>query len=712
MIADRFRLLVASLGLTAVKRMDYVLQRAFHERSKCDVYQCVDSICQFSRRQPDIGGCHGSTLLGMELATLQSVLESYPGLAIISDPAAKLIYVNNVSHSLIDAACSTGSSDLRLISTFAKEFEQHHQRLRSDGSENCEILLAIPGKPEKLQQIISYQQLLADGREVYVSQLPGDTCLRISDAIQTFEKTDAGLLDRRNRTLLAISEVTERMLMHQPLDELLKMVARHLMDLSGASATFVHLVRPAEDHLELVVAVGEFIAPIGHQLKRGEGLAGVAWDTATSAYVDDYNQLPARLKQISNVKQACALPMITSGTVQGVLGLMFTDESESIADRLDLLQQFTNLTNIAMHNAMMIEDTRIELSQTQSLTEFAKKITSSESIPKLFDVAAHSMIDNYGIDSVDAWEIKNGRIDSAICAWERCDSGISKMSIDQQNESQEELVHWLDSNPVLLDSLPTVGGSSLSFFELTPFSKDGYSTIALLDHGEFWGLLRLQCSGSVLPLSRTQHLLFSIFGHLSTSARLLRMLSQANFRAGHDQLTGLPNRYAFYQWLEQQLSEAVVGSQRMAVFFVDLDGFKHVNDTFGHAQGDKLLIEVAKRFESVLEGEYLLARLGGDEFIVALRGAGRPICAAIAQSLLDTLEAKFDLPQNLAVGASIGIALCPIDGTGAEELVNKADEAMYEAKLSGKHQFCFFKKSFKDESAFAEDSEDSLRKAS
>jgi diguanylate cyclase (GGDEF)-like protein len=171
--------------------------------------------------------------------------------------------------------------------------------------------------------------------------------------------------------------------------------------------------------------------------------------------------------------------------------------------------------------------------------------------------------------------------------------------------------------------------------------------------------------------------------------RLKHTNEQVTHLAHHDGLTGLPNRILFYDRLNQAIARARRDKESVAVLFLDLDGFKKINDTLGHAIGDALLIEAAKRIQSCVRESDTVARMGGDEFTAILCnvGNGKEI---VAQKILDTIRQPFMLgDQSCSVGVSIGIAVYPDSGGNAEDLVKVADTAMYLAKDSGKNCYRF-----------------------
>jgi diguanylate cyclase (GGDEF)-like protein len=158
---------------------------------------------------------------------------------------------------------------------------------------------------------------------------------------------------------------------------------------------------------------------------------------------------------------------------------------------------------------------------------------------------------------------------------------------------------------------------------------------------------------------------------------------QANF----DTLTRLPNRQMFQYRLEQEVFSSSRGGASFALLFIDLDEFKDINDTIGHAQGDQLLKEAAQRLQACLRKTDLVARLGGDEFIVLLSQVkDSAVVDAIARKIIESLAQPFNLSaQPSYISASIGIACFPEDGEDPTELLRHADQAMYAAKAAGRN---------------------------
>ncbi|TPG46787.1 GGDEF domain-containing protein [Rhodanobacter glycinis] len=168
---------------------------------------------------------------------------------------------------------------------------------------------------------------------------------------------------------------------------------------------------------------------------------------------------------------------------------------------------------------------------------------------------------------------------------------------------------------------------------------------------------------------------------------------RANTMAMHDSLTGLPNRALLEDRLQGVIETSKRLSSRCAVLFLDLDGFKNVNDVLGHGAGDTVLREVARRLVNELRQVDTVARLGGDEFLILLPEVnGRDQASVVASNLLAMMQREpFEVEnQSFILSFSIGIAFCPDDGVAVHELLGHADSALYTAKRAGRSQFAFF----------------------
>jgi diguanylate cyclase (GGDEF)-like protein/PAS domain S-box-containing protein len=202
-----------------------------------------------------------------------------------------------------------------------------------------------------------------------------------------------------------------------------------------------------------------------------------------------------------------------------------------------------------------------------------------------------------------------------------------------------------------------------------------------------------------IPLHDAEGNVVGILGTFEDITERQIVEEKIRYQAMHDLLTGLPNRTLFNEQLSVSLTQACNSQSMLAVMFLDLDRFNTINDTLGHAVGDRLLQEVAKRLSSCLRQNDILARWGGDEFtlLVSQTNSADEV-AKIAQRILNVLKPAFNLEgysqacrsTSLHISSSIGITLYPQDGEDAETLLRNADAALHRAKQQGRNNFQFY----------------------
>jgi diguanylate cyclase (GGDEF)-like protein len=201
------------------------------------------------------------------------------------------------------------------------------------------------------------------------------------------------------------------------------------------------------------------------------------------------------------------------------------------------------------------------------------------------------------------------------------------------------------------------------------------------------------------------------------SRRVARVLAESEARAqqmaGQDLLSGLPNRALFNQYLDAEIGRTARTGSAFALFYLDLDRFKEINDSFGHEAGDRLIQGATQRVGAVLRGGDRLARLGGDEFAILQTEVHSPRdCEKLAKRILHEVAQPFDLgEQKVFAGISIGIALHPHDAKDSQGLMRRADLALYRAKNEGRNRFCFFEQRMGEELRMRKTVEDELRTA-
>jgi diguanylate cyclase (GGDEF)-like protein len=214
----------------------------------------------------------------------------------------------------------------------------------------------------------------------------------------------------------------------------------------------------------------------------------------------------------------------------------------------------------------------------------------------------------------------------------------------------------------------------------------GREVVALRKHGEHFPM---EVSASEMLIN--EHRFFVGIVRDITERKLVE--EKIKHMAHHDYLTGLPNRAMFMEHLEYAIRMAKRAKYKLGVLFLDLDGFKHVNDSLGHEAGDLLLQQVAARLKTIVRDSDTAARLGGDEFTFILNDIGSDDNAcAVAQKIIDILSDPFDLNGAEAhLGGSVGVSMYSDDADDSDILLRQADEAMYVAKQQGKNTYRFYR---------------------
>jgi diguanylate cyclase (GGDEF)-like protein/PAS domain S-box-containing protein len=230
----------------------------------------------------------------------------------------------------------------------------------------------------------------------------------------------------------------------------------------------------------------------------------------------------------------------------------------------------------------------------------------------------------------------------------------------------------------------------------------------------------LQRGGSEIPIEDSVSPIHNGQGQVTGAVMVFRdmtatraMALQMIHSARHDFLTGLPNRMLLNDRISQAIALAPRHMKKVAVLFLDLDGFKHINDSLGHPTGDKLLQSIAKRLADCVRATDTVSRQGGDEFVVLLSEVEQPEDAAIsARRILQAVAQPHPIDQHdLHVTTSIGVSVYPEDGHDAETLIKNADTAMYQAKEHGRQSYQFFRPAMNARAVERQFIEESLRRA-
>lgn len=252
-------------------------------------------------------------------------------------------------------------------------------------------------------------------------------------------------------------------------------------------------------------------------------------------------------------------------------------------------------------------------------------------------------------------------------------------------------------------SLEEVQGKKTSLLASGQQSREFYEQMwsMLIDEGYWDGeLINRRKSGeiynehlSIAAIHDDRRRVVRYVGVFSDTTLIKQQEQQLEYSAHHDALTGLPNRLLLSDRIQQSLALARRNKEVVAVIYLDLDGFKPVNDRYGHEAGDFVLIEIARRMSKLLRVTDTVSRIGGDEFVLLLRLNKKSGCETTLRRLVDVIALPIQYSDHvLKVSASIGVSFFPDDGDTADNLLRQSDQAMYEAKNSGRNRWIFVQK--------------------
>lgn len=496
--------------------------------------------------------------------------------------------------------------------------------------------------------------------------------------------------------LSGLGAVTVKMMNHLDIDDLLQEVADQALVLTGANSAYISQVSDTGEYLEMVAAAGAFSNSIGLRHEPNVGLAGTAWSTGVLQFTEDYPSYSEMMPSHGDIRQACAFPLRVDNDVVGVLGIAYYDADSNLLKQLEVLQQFARLASFAIEKAILLADARAEVGRSEAITELSLAIHQSLSLQQLLEKACSSALEVFQASRANVLRLLPGNTLESAAAWE-CRDGIitPSASIDVVDAGQS-IGRWcLDNCKVgfVARRVDEIRESRLVHDRRRHCNIGSTICVPLIHESVQWGVFYVERDEHVRNFRQSEINLMQIMGtQLSFAIHRNRLLKQIEHQAYHDSLTGLTNRFRFEQLLTMRTERASASDERFAVLFIDLDGFKTVNDTMGHAKGDTLLIEVARLFSAEIDDGDVLARIGGDEFaIIQSQPSTETAAQHLGERLLHTLATNMSVAHmDFCIGASIGYCLFPEHGNSVSALLRNSDIAMYQAKGQGRNHVLRF----------------------
>lgn len=504
-------------------------------------------------------------------------------------------------------------------------------------------------------------------------------------------------LERHVSHLSALDGVLAALLRQRGNIPLLGKVAEAIVSHSPADHAFVWMLHETGEYLEVVAAVGPRSALLmGRHRAMGEGFAGYAWERAETLYLSNTDLDPATRADWQSGTEICTVPLFDEQGFRGLLMACNASGGGRLEREIALLEHLANLSAVAIANARLAETTADELARTKAVSSLGRMLASVASPADDLDAVCRTLLDALDISRASIYLVDECGLLAPSTIWTSTPDGPVLGDRVPSELVPETIMQWCHDNKRAAETFRD--------FDDERESSRVHRNRRKLDVGASYcmPIMRGDISLGSLVVGRSRQrrnfnrseilVIESIVGQLCLALERHELSSALHHEAYHDSLTRLPNRRSFEMEIETTLGDPERRGERGAVLFLDLDGFKLVNDTLGHAVGDSLLRQVGERLARRLDSGDVLARMGGDEFAIIARGLGDAAEAgAIARRLADALAARFDIDGvRLSVDASIGICHYPADGTSADELLRCADIAMYEAKRAGKGRIVAF----------------------
>jgi diguanylate cyclase (GGDEF)-like protein len=411
--------------------------------------------------------------------------------------------------------------------------------------------------------------------------------------------------------------------------------------------------------------------------------------------------LGARLLETGQVDlprfEALVAPIVSARRTYGSLATFLPARAGFLPVEQEHLEAYAGLAAAALDVGVSLQEARRSGEISAALLGLGRQLAHESDAMSVAQRVAEAvpMVTAAARASVLLWDATAGRLSQAAAVGFG-DQLAEALAIEITRESTP-LLGQIMERPIARRYDAEVGGSGGDPFIdrlLARYGDRSISIAPIVASGEFLGVLVASHPGAAsvsLPADPSvdadepdlpTQALADLADQAGIAIARLRLLDAARHAASHDHLTGLAGRALFHDRVERALLDGDRHARATAVCFLDLDGFKLVNDTFGHAAGDALLVEIADRIRRTVRATDTVSRIAGDEFAVLLRDLDDPAAAThIAESLVSAISVPHHFEgHRLAVGVSIGVAFAPDHGMTTLALLQAADAAMYGAK--------------------------------
>ncbi len=571
----------------------------------------------------------------------------------------------------------------------------------------------------------------------------------VSFALESFDRAEEKARteeqkERVTRMFAALSATNEAIMRARSRTELFSLVCEAAATGGKFASTTIALAKPGSDYLEIVGTGGPTAdnartvrMSINAAHPEGRGGSGTAFRSGKACIINDYladsrSQAFHDIARRDGTKSGASFPLFAGGQVVGVIVFVATVKDTFTPEFAELLQRLADNVSFALESFDRADEKARTEEQKERLTRmFAALSATNEAIVRatsrseLFQLVCEAAAQGgkFASTAISLKRPDEIYLDVVAAAGPMSASAREvKMAIDE-NRPEGRGVGGTAARSgqacIINDYLADPRGTAFHARARNDGANSG-AAFPLFVQGQVVGVMVLisieKDTFTVEFTELLQRLAENVSFALENFDRAdekTKADQRIEYLASHDSLTNLPNRDMFNGMLRRSIDGAARYQRQFAVLFIDLDRFKVINDSLGHAAGDMLLVEIGGRLRKALRSSDVVARLGGDEFVVILEEAAeRPEVERIATELLSVLSQPLQLSgHECHTTASIGIAMYPSDGSDMQTLTKNADMAMYLAKEDGKNGFRFFTNEIKTQSIERLTLESALRRA-
>lgn len=542
------------------------------------------------------------------------------------------------------------------------------------------------GKSRRLLQTIKSQSL-NDGRSCYIVVYRDVTeILELQDSLELQNKK----LGKTRDALEALSRVTIEMHESRDLSSVLETIINSTVKVVHADFVFAAMIDESGEYLEDFTSLNVPDDLSSPAIVQGEGVSGKVWQLGKTMAVKDYQNHPLKMEGREFLKQTIVAPIKVNNEVVGILGVAYREICEDFDSHIHIVEKFASMVVIAIEKFALYENSTSEIVRTETVNELNEALHGSKDFKSLLDLLCLKLVQVFNISKTSIYRYDDETGFTPMVAWRESENTIQPAEQPNGAVVAGSIGKWCIENKrtaFIKRGVEDARDSKEVHLYRKEMRLGSTVGIPLIHENKPWGIIFVHRQIEHKDFSKNEINYFNIIGsQASIALHGQELLHRVQYQAHHDKLTNLPNRSKFESILNKVITEDSTRDMELAVLYLDLDGFKPINDTYGHAVGDDLLHQVALRLRSCLAANDTLARMGGDEFSVILTNySTRRYVEDLAEQIVRSIASEFTCAGiSIQIGVSVGINFYPDDAKTVTGLLKNADIAMYNAKSGGK----------------------------